>query len=369
MTTPLSVADVAHYLVGTGWERTTRSWRGARVWARNGFEVLLPTRDDLGDNQARIRDLLRLVAAAEARTLDEVHRDVAHALADTTTCRIGTDDAGLIKLLDGLETVTGLRDLIRAAARTVLEGPHLRFTGRQPAAVDELLERIELARPPDGGVAYTLLIPASAEQNGLRGRDVAVQLHDAAAAAEVAAHDGDVAAFDDAVTAGVSADFCAALSSLAGPDRREPFELGFRWAHALPSAVPPQVVPFLPDAGLRVRAAAARLRRLRISGQATALGAVDGQHDEAGGTDRWRVRLRGELRTGQMAQLAGPRRAVWARLPDQNTYDRALEAYRTGRRLRVDGELTSRDGRVELAVTAGGVETMDNPGPEDERAE
>jgi hypothetical protein len=368
VTAPLTVADLADYLANTGWRATTRSWRGARIWIRDVFEVLVPTREDLGDNDARIRDALQTVAAAETRTLAEIYRDILNPAADSATYRIASDGIGSIRLLDGVETVAGLRDLVGVAARVVVEGPHLRFTGRAPAAIDAFLGRIELAQPQNGELNYTLLIPAQATDDGLRGRDVMVQLHDAASAVEEAVRVGDVAAFDDTVTAGVSAQFCAALSTLAGADRREPFELGFRWGHSLPSQLPPRTLPFLPDAGVLVRAASVRLRRLRVSGMAVAVGTVDGQHDEAGGTDRWRVRVRGELRTGGRDEPTGPRRAIWARLPDQDTYDRALEAYRASQHLRVEGELTSRDGRLELSTPAEGIELMNDRGPEGDRA-
>ena len=328
----------------------------------------MPTRDDLGDNDARIRDALQTVAAAETRTAAEIHRDIVNPLADSTTCRNGRDGATSIRLLDDLEAVAGLRDLIAMAARVVVEGPHLRFKGRPPAVIDALLGRIDLAQPQNGRVNYTLLIPAQATDDGIRGRDVVVQLHDAASAVEEAVREGDVTAFDNTVTAGVSAEFCAALSTLAGADYREPFELGFRWAHSLPSELPPRTVPFRPDAGVLVRAASVRLRRLRISGTAVAVGTVDGQHDEAGGTDRWRVRVRGELRTRHPDGPTGPRHAVWARLPDQGTYDRALEAYRAGLLVRVEGELMNRDGRLELSTPPEGMELVNDHGPEDQRA-
>ncbi len=363
-----SVEDVAAYLAASHWRSTNQFWRGARVWMRDGYEVLVPARNNLGDHDARIRDLVEIVAGAESRPPGEVLRDIAHPLVDTATYRMGNDNADAVALLDGLQVVGGLRDLLGAAARVVVEGPHLRFRGRTPAVVDELLTRVELARPVDGGAGVTLMVPVSGRGAALRGRDVAVQLHDAVTAVEEAIRTGQVEAFDSTVTAGVSADLCVALSALAGSGNREPFELGFRWAHGLPADVSSRLVPFLPDSGLLTRAAAARLRRLRVTGRAVALGVVDGQHDEAGGADRWRIRVRGELQAGS-EWLTGARRLTWARLPDQETYDRALEAYRVGQRVRIDGQLTSQDGRVELSTRSEGMHVMEDQGPEDQSAQ
>lgn len=119
------------------------------------------------------------------------------------------------------------------------------------------------------------------------------------------------------------------------------------------------MIGFPSGTGVLLRSAARRLSRLVVSGAAVVAGRVDGLHDEDGSTDRWRVRVRGDL-------ARSPRRAIWVRLPDQAAYDGAVEAYRTGREVRAAGELTSRDDRVELSAAVGEIEMVDEP--EDDRA-
>jgi hypothetical protein len=106
-----------------------------------------------------------------------------------------------------------------------------------------------------------------------------------------AAESSELAAFDSTVTAGVSAELCEALSGLAGPRRGQPFEIGFRCARGMRSELPPATVRLPEGAGVVLRAAAARLRQLNVSGEATLTGMVEDLHDDPpGGGDRWRIK-------------------------------------------------------------------------------
>lgn len=356
-----TLADVAAYLAGTGWAVTDRSWRGARIWRRDDTEVLLPVRDDLGDNPARVRDVVHTVAALERRRPEDVERTIVGPDLDSVGLH-ATWDPGHGALPVGLQVIGGLRDLVVTAARTVVEGPHLRFRGAVPASVDAVLDKTLLALA-DGShdQRCAVMLPVDAGAGSVTGRDVTVQLHDAVIALEGAV-EREPEAVDATVVAGVSADLCLALSSLAGPTHDEPFRLVFGWAHRRSVGLAPREVVFGPRAGLLLRSAARRVGRLVVTGDAAVDGRVDGLHDEAGSSDRWRVKVRGAL-TGASPT---PRGAIWVRLDDQRGYDHAVEAYRTGRRLRATGRLTSRNARVELATSRAGIEIVNEP--EDDRA-
>jgi hypothetical protein len=70
-------------------------------------------------------------------------------------------------------------------------------------------------------------------------------------------------------------------------------------------------------------------------------------HDRPESDDRWRIRIRGELR---MRGGTGIGRTVWVRLNGQAPYDRAIAAHRARQRVRARGDLSSLKGRVELIV-------------------
>lgn len=351
MTDSLRVADVAAHLAHTGW-RVTGEWRGAAIWTRADDEVLLPGQDDLGDHAQRMRELVRVLEAVEERPAWRIALEITAGDADAAEYALGS---GLPSLVAVDRATRGLRTVLTAAGRAVVDGPHSRFAGPAPAPVTALLDGVRAVPAADDRLAMTLLVPAGGDPAG---RDVLVQLHDAASAARAALDEDDVEAFDGTVTAGVSADLCAGLGDLGGEQRREPFTLGFRWARTVPSDLPARSVAFPAGAGVVLRAAAGRLRRTESAVEATVVGRVERLHDDGDG-DRRRVRVRGEHRVGRVVH---PRRAVWLRLDRAADYELAIAAHRDGRAVRAEGTLSSRTGRAELSVPAEALRIVDDDG-------
>jgi hypothetical protein len=355
MAIPLEIDDIASYLAETGWERNPRGWRGASVWQHPGdYEVLVPARDGMGDGDRRVREILRCLSAVEDRPADEIAQEISRPQLDKQFFRTfpANHDSGYTSLLSGVQTVLGVRNILGTAARTVLQGPHFAFAGRSPGAVGDVLRAAELGPSRAGSYVVevrlaadvTVRAPGGAEVGG---RAVLVQMLEAVSAAQTAVLADNPAAFDEAVTAGVSADLCEALSNLAGSGRNDPFEIAFRWARLQPLDLPSHVLAFPATSGSLLQAAAGRLRGLNASGRATVTGVVEGLHDGAG-NNRWRIKVRGELSTEHIERS---RRAVWVRLTDQAAYDRAITAHRERRVITVVGELSSTTGRVELVPT------------------
>ena len=113
--------DVLRYLAATGWHRSRDYGRG-EIWAlhtvpgANGhpYEVLVPLDQRLRDYPLRMSDLLETLAVAEQRDQDSVLGDLDLRWADVLYVRLDTFSlAGLAPAL------TGLRDLVLAAARAV----------------------------------------------------------------------------------------------------------------------------------------------------------------------------------------------------------------------------------------------------------
>jgi hypothetical protein len=356
----VGVADVSAYLEAVGWRRRQQQWRGAAIWAyTDGAEVLVPSRDDMGDADLRLREILATLSRVEARPVNEVAEDIGSPLVDTQSYRtfpVGLPP-GATTLPAGLQALTGIRDLFSAAARTVEEGPHLAFTGQRSRRVSEFLDRVQLATARAGSYVLGVRVPLGVpgEPGTPSGREVLLQVYDAVTATLPAAESGEPAAFDSIVTAGVSAEFCDALSDLAGPQRRQPFEIGFRWARGLRSELPPATVTLPAGSGVLLRTAAARLRALHVSGDAMVSGTVE-TLSEPLGAGTWRIKVRGELRTE--TSVAG-RRTVWVRLPDRDAYDLAIAAHSRQRLIRAAGVLTSTNGRVELVARHGGLEELE----------
>jgi len=349
----LKIDDVASYLADTGWQRDPREWRGASVWAHSGeYELLVPARDGLRDANRRLREILGCLSEVENRPMDDIALDIARPHLDKQFFRTFPRgrDSGYISLPTGLQVLRGVREILTTAARTALEGPHFSFTGRLPVGVGDVLHAAELGPTRAGSYVIELRLATQVQARGAGGeagggRAVVLQTVEAVTAAQGAVLSDRPAAFDDAVTAGVSADLCDGLSELAGDRRGESFEISFRWARSQPVRSARDVIEFPSGSGLLLRFAAQRLRGLDASGAATVTGVIEGLHNGSVGGDRWRVKVRGELHT----QRAEPsRRVVWIRLPDQSTYDQAILAHQQGRVITVTGDLSSSTGRVEL---------------------
>jgi hypothetical protein len=360
VTGAVRVADVSAYLAATGWRRHQQQWRSAAIWAYlDGVEVLVPPRDGMGDADLRLREILCTLSQVEARPVDEIAQDIGSPLVDTQSYRtfpVGLPP-GTTTLPAGVQALTGIRDLFSAAARAVEEGPHLAFTGQRSRRVSEFLDRVQLATARAGSYVVQVRVPVGAGAAGgtPSGRDVLLQVYDAISAVLPAAESGEPAAFDGVITAGVSAEFCDALSDLAGPQRRQPFEIGFRWARGLRSELPPATVTLPAGSGVLLRTAAVRLRALNVSDDASVSGTVE-TLSEPVGAGTWRIKVRGELRTGMSV---ANRRAVWVRLPDRDAYDLAITAHSRQRLVRAVGVLTSTTGRVELVARRGGLEELE----------
>ena len=355
MTNDVSVSDVASYLAAAGWRRAPEDWRGGAVWTSGDIEVLVPPSDDLGDTELRIRELVTRVARVEARSTADVAHDIASAFVDTASFRLQPAEGAGPSLPAGTHAIDGIRRMLATAARTVVEGPQRTFTAPVAPAVSALLGSTRLANSGRAGFGVTVTVPLLSDST--LGRSVVTQLYDATSAlADSIEHDDG--ALDRAAAAGVSADFCRALSDLGGDGRREPFEVGFRWAHGVPTELAPQVLTFGEGAGQRIRRVARRLRLIDLSGPATVIGRIESLHDDPSGA-RWRVRVRGELRTDR---TIGTSRSVWARLHGPSSYAVAIAAHRDGRAVRVTGFRDSAAARQDLAVPPDGLVILNNPG-------
>jgi hypothetical protein len=365
-----TVHDIQAYLRDNGWEHSL-NWHDAPVWARaDGYEVLVPPRDDLADTDLRVSELLKVLAAAEQRPAEDIIADISAPLDDIQSFRTFPEEIppGFTSLHAGIRALGGVHSMIGIAARTVVEGPQPTFAGETPPAASDVLRRVRLGPGRPGSYAFTVRVPVDtrSQPSGtpLRtqpgeplGRQVARQFYEAITAASqataVAALD-DLSAFDDTVTAGVSPDLCLALSVLAGRGYELAFDISFRWSHGLRTDLPADTVHFADGAGQVIRAAARHLRRVRISGVGEVTGFIESLHDRPETGDRWRMKVRGDVTIRGSAVSS---RTIWARLDGQASYDRAIAAHQSRHLVQVRGDLSSH-GRVELITDSAKFEVI-----------
>jgi hypothetical protein len=366
----LRVADMASYLQATGWRRSPEMWRGASLWQNpDGVEVLVPARDGLDYSDRRTAELLDVLMKVEGRAAEEIAEEISSPMMDAQSVRTFPNAApsGWVGLGAGLQALGGIRSLYAVAARTELEGSRLVYHGRHEGA-EHVVDAIQLGPTKPGSYTFTMRVPAQRDHRDILSdhadylpRLSTVRLFYAVGAAQQAVaqaigSERGLVAFDETVGAGVSANFCEALADLGGVGRRrQPFEVGFRWARGRPADLPAATLAFEASAGGVLRDAANRLRRLDATGRAVVTGLVERLHDRPQQGDRWRVEVRGEV----LSVEAGIResRTIWLQLGSDD-YDRAWQAHREIRTVRATGTKTQSNRRAELIVDRGGFDVL-----------
>jgi hypothetical protein len=320
----------------------------------------------MSDAPERSWEFLQVLEKVEGRPALEIAEDVASPMVDTQSIRTFPQDepTGYVSLAAGVRALEGIRSLFALAGRVEVEGGRFAYHGNHPRPVGELLEVVQLGPTKPGSYIFTTRLPLepAGEQVTLDGgsslpRRSSLRLFHAVSAAREAiaatVRDGQFSAFEDASAVGVSANLCDALSDLAGISRTQPFELGFRWGRGLPADAPATTVAFGTNAGAVLRNAAKRLWQLDSSGAAEVTGLVESLHDDPRTDDRWRVRVRGEVTTGD----ATAPRTVWLRLsPGQ--YQQAVDAHLARRIVQARGAMVVTGRRTEIVVDQDGLDLM-----------
>jgi hypothetical protein len=368
--TELEVSAVNSYLADAGWFRTEQSWHGAAIWSNGHDEVLVPPRDGMGDTLRRLRELLAALQSIESRPASDIARDIAYPLLDSASYRTstGAHPAGFVPLSVGLGAVQGVHDMFREAAWTVLNAPD--FPGGTNDAVSDLLSGVHLGTTIAQQFALTLLVPLEiSDRQGPvpLGRQVLLQMQVATLAVRQIVGTTNPADLEEAAAVGVTADFCRALSTLAGNQFQEPFELRFRWARAVHSEQPDQALEFPTGAGELIREASRLLEpelqrpaaaAPELTGAATISGLIEDLHDNRRGGDRWRVKVRGEL---WVDGRRSTRRVIWIRLAGRDSYDVALSAHRDHTPVRIDGSWSAATRGTPMIADPDGLRILGEP--------
>jgi hypothetical protein len=368
-----SVQDIQTYLLDSGWQQQPRTWREATIWSYgDGYEVLVPPRDNLADAGLRLQEILTVLAQVEQRSAIEIADDISSPFDDIQLYRSvpeGLPD-GYIPLDAGFRSLHGIRTMVSAAARSVIENAPQ--AGGSSQTVSKILQHIRLGPTRAGSYVFTLRLPVSgtaSDTNGRPGqagdevpplgRQVAWRLYEAIVSvhgAASAATENDLTTFESTTAAGVSPGLCNALSQLAGRQYNQPFDITFRWARGLPADTPPVTVRFAAGIGRVIRAGGMHLREQGAFGDVAMTGVIEDLHDEAESTNRWLIRIRGTV-IGASAGEA--EQTLWIRLDSQESYDQAISAHQAQRRVHVSGEMITRQGRTVLFVSGEGFNVLD----------
>ncbi|WP_327654710.1 hypothetical protein [Streptomyces sp. NBC_00483] len=368
--------DVAGYLRSRGWSpggRVRYSRRYELEWSGQRRRVLLPLDRELADYTDRMADLIRALAALEGRPETAVHQDLALTGLDVQYIRTQPKTpSGTIPVQDGVLAMTSARDLLMAAAcTTVADERRLVHPRRKPQRAKDFVAGARFGPTSPG--SYILSVQVPLPEPGSDGslfedrpeldvapepfaRKVSRTLFEAVAAARDAAEEADLTddsvSFAEGVGRGVSADLCEALAGLGGHDGRDAqahghgFSVGFAWSPRWPVPFDSARTDFPRHLAPVLLAGAQDLRRNEPERGVVIVGRPTRLKREAdfGPGD---VTVVGRLMK-ENGDLVGQQRQIHVRL-EEHEYNRATDAHRDVRDLRIEGDLTLRGTYHELS--------------------
>lgn len=238
----ISPAALSAYARTAGWAKVDTYGEHSDVFTGEGLpEIILPRTAHLGD-YARVVSMV-IEIFAKVADMDELtlYRDLVMADRDVVRVRaVDGDASGSVAVNDGIDLISGARDMILAAACS-LQGPQPLYRAEATREARAYLSRVRLGQTEQGSFAVTLLSPVISPLE----RRVTRRLADALAATREATEktiDGDAGAFSAAVALGVSANLCEALVKLIRPFPT--LDISLVWARTHPMSTARNVVRF-----------------------------------------------------------------------------------------------------------------------------
>jgi hypothetical protein len=253
----VSPASLSAYARDVGWAKTESYGDHSDVYAAEDLpEIVLPRTQQLGDYTNVVSQLLEIFARAADVDELSLYRDLVTADRDVIRVRVAGEDDGAVALIDGVNLISGTRDMLLAAACSLWNPQPLYRAGANKEAND-YLRQVRLGQTEQGSFTVTLLTPVipppmqqpldpewNIEHDPVE-RRITKQLAGALEATREATEKtigGDADAFTPAVSHGISANLCEALVELI-----EPFpalDVSLSWARTRPRKRPRNVIRF-----------------------------------------------------------------------------------------------------------------------------
>ena len=334
----ISPVALAAYAQSEGWVKVGTYRQHSDVYAGEGKpDIIVPRTDVIDDYALATEDLIALFSRVLDRDRISVYRDLTVADRDVVRVRaLGNYPSGL-PFENSYGLIGHTREMLAAAANS-LDDNRLVYRSGAAGRAAGYLQSIRLNQIEGGSFSLVLVSPALAPRLFSRSgsaeasmeRRIAQRLSEslyATRSASQRAVGGDVAAFNEVIALGVSANLCEAVAGLA--ESLDRFDVSFSWALARPSEEQRGPVTFSRIDGPLLREVAQNFRSIepqydqRLQGFIYALARP--QDDEEG-----TVRLR--------TRVGGTQRSVAAVL-NRFDYPRAIEAHATAAMVSLSGDL------------------------------
>jgi len=341
----VSVLAIHSYLKSQRWEKgDDLGNRGVVYQANNGIEVFAPGTDRLGDYAQSVSILVTRIAAAEDRDEMAVYRDLVTSDRDLIRFRAPeADDDGSIDLVSGVDLVRQSKDALLAAACSAVS-PQRFFRSGSNAKANDYLKTVRLGQTEQGSFVVNLYSPVPPQLNdGLQGdfwpdmdndpfnrqvtRTLGTAIDSIIEAIEKVGRGADIKAFEGAVSKGVSANLCAAVSNFISYG--DGLDFSISWARTRPTPELRLVRKFA-QSDSEILSEAARVLKDRQPLMNEVLeGYVTGLNRELAPTEG-RIKLK--------TFVDGHPRSVIVELPS-DLYSKAIEAHESKAEIHLEGDL------------------------------
>ena len=338
----VSPAALSAYARVAGWAKVDTYGDHSDIYAAGGLpEIILPRTRSLGDYAHVVSQLVETFAKVAGMDEMSLYRDLVTADRDVIRVRVEGQNDGAVRVRDGINLVSGARDMLLAAAYS-LNDPQPVYRAGANKEASQYIRRVRLGQTEQGSFAIILQTPVippqvqrylpdpSIEPNPPIDRQMTMRL-DGALAASLKATErttaGEADAFARAVAQGASANLCESLVKLI-----EPFpivDVSLVWARTRPMSTARSVFRFISDDAPILREAARSFRNTEAQPNAQLFGFVQRLKRDEHETDGT-VTLR--------AFIDGKVQSVIAVL-NQIDYERAIQAHKEKSAVMTEGDL------------------------------
>jgi hypothetical protein len=348
--------ELTGYLRANGWRQEADLAGKGSLWLlRNSegqeFDIALPARRELADYALRMAEALQTLAEVERRSQLDILRDIQTTTSDLVRVRARSRDAenGTLPFDQAVAFVESSRDMLLAAACAAID-KRPSFASRKAQQAMEYLRNVRMGQTERGSYVLTILSPVPPELRPAQGtllpvepedpyeRSVTRTLMNALEALEQAAREaavgGNMTAFQNAVSRGVSANLCDAVIRLSAVSPGDGLDIQVSWSRTRPVGRETPSIVFLDNDSIPIIEEAARqfreiapLEDVEIEGFVTRL-------------HRGPTAKEGEVTIE--ASIEGKLRRITLRLGAE--YSQAAQAHERRHPVRCTGELV-REGR------------------------
>ncbi len=247
----ISIHELTQYLESTDWIKDGSIGKKATIWHRpeeeySDFEIIQPIDSNIKGYLNKLSEVIESISDFEDKTTLTILEELQTFCTDLVKVRVIHQDVenGTIPLNDGVLLIGKSKELMVASVLSTFNKKKY-FSGSRSSDVQNYLSQLRLGQTEVGSFVVNLLCPINksialqddADITSLT-RSITTNLSKSLDAINVAVkrykRDSNIFHFEEAVTAGVSANLCDALIGLSGSSKLRNFEISIALARVEP---------------------------------------------------------------------------------------------------------------------------------------